>query len=163
MATIREAIPNDLLAITEIYNEAVHTTTATFDTQPRTLAEQRRWFEAHGGNYPVLVAELGGVVVGWASLSRWSPKLAYRGTIEVSVYVGSAHRGQGIGKKLMAAIVAAGQEAGFHTVLARIAEGNQASIRLHKSFGFELVGIMREVGYKFDRWLDIHLMQKVYD
>jgi len=162
VVTIEPATLKDLPAITEIYNEAVLTTTATFDTEPKSVAERRLWFEEHGSGHPILVAQLDNVVVGWASLSRWSPKLAYAGTIEVSLYVGSSYRGKGVGKQLMAASLTEGQNNGFHTVLARITEGNEVSVGLHEAFGFTLVGVMREVGYKFDRWLDVYLMQKVF-
>ena len=162
MINVRPAIPDDLPAITEIYNEAVLTTTATFDTETTTVAERQTWFKAHDSCYPVLVAEENDLVYGWASLSRWSPKIGYAGTVEVSLYVGSSFRGQGIGKKLMAAILAEGGSSGHHTVLARIVEGNAISIGLHEAFGFELVGVIREVGYKFDRWLDVWLMQKIF-
>ena len=162
MITTRHASLGDLPAITEIYNEAVLTTAATFDTETKSVAERQLWFEEHGPRYPVLVAEMNDTVVGWASLSRWSPKLAYAGTVEVSLYVGSAYRGKGVGKQLMTAVLTEGQKNGFHTVLARITEGNKASVRLHEAFGFELVGVIREVGYKFNRWLDVYLMQKMY-
>jgi phosphinothricin acetyltransferase len=163
MVKIRPATENDLPAINDIYNEAVLTTTATFDTQPRTLAVQREWLTAHNDLYPVLVADVEQAVVGWASLSRWSPKPGYAPTAEVSLYVSSIYRGNGFGKTLMAEILVAGEQSGFHTVLARIVEGNEASIRLHHSFGFELVGVIREVGQKFGRWLDVYLMQKIHD
>ena len=162
MITIKHASLCDLPPMTEIYNEAVLTTAATFDTEPKSVVERQAWFEEHTSRYPVLVAELDNVIVAWASVSRWSPKLAYDGTIEISLYVGSRYRGKGIGKQLMAAILAEGQQNGFHTVLARITEGNQISVRLHEAFEFELVGVMREVGYKFNRWLDVYLMQKIY-
>ncbi len=162
MTLIRLATINDLPAITEIYNEAVLTTTATFDTETKTVTERQSWFEAHDARHPVLVAEMDDVVVGWASLSRWSPKIGYAGTVEVSLYVGSSYRGKGIGKQLMAAILEEGKNSGHHTVLARIVEGNAVSIALHTAFGFELVGVIREVGYKFERWLDVWLMQKIY-
>ena len=162
MVTIESATLEDLPVITEIYNEAVLTTTATFDTEPKSVAKRQPWFEEHGSRYPVLVARIDNVVVGWVSLSCWSPKTGYAGTVEGSLYVGSAYRGRGIGKRLMAAILAEGQKNGYHTVLARVVEGNETSIGLHEAFGFELVGVMREVGYKFNRWLDVYLMQKVY-
>ena len=162
MLIIRFATENDLGGITDIYNEAILTTTATFDTDPVTEAQQRDWFADHDARYPVLVAEADGDVVGWASLSRWSGRCAYADTAEISLYVKSNWRGRGIGKQLIGETVQAGQDAGLHTVLARIADGNEVSVHLHKSVGFELVGIMREVGFKFDRLLDVHLMQKIY-
>jgi phosphinothricin acetyltransferase len=102
-------------------------------------------------------------VVAWASLSEWSTRCAYSDTAEISIYVLETLRGQGIGKKLMTEIILAGARCGLHTVIARITEGNQASIHLHQLAGFESIGVMREVGYKFDRLLDVRLMQLIYD
>lgn len=162
MVTVRRATLEDLVAITEIYNEAILTTVATFDTRTKTLKEQRDWFERHGPRYPILVAEQDGTVCGWASLSEWSDRCAYSDTAEISLYVREENRGEGIGGELMEAILKEGERAGLHTVIARIAEGNEASIRLHESQGFEHIGVMREVGRKFGRLLDVHLMQKIY-
>jgi phosphinothricin acetyltransferase len=162
MLTIRPATFTDLPAITEIYNEAILTTTASFDTEPKTEAEQEAWFAEHGPKHPILVAELNGAVVGWASLSPWSDRCAYVDTAEISVYVREPYRGKGVGKRLIGDIVGAGHEVGLHTVIARIAEGNEASIRLHEAVGFEHIGVMREVGRKFQRLLDVYLMQKIY-
>lgn len=163
MATIRPAVLDDLPAITEIYNEAVLTTTATFDTRPKTVEDRLGWFQEHGSRHPLLVAEVAGRVVGWASLSAWSPRQAYNDTAEVSLYVLESERSQGIGGLLMAEVLKAGQQAGLHTILARVTEGNAASVRLHRAAGFELVGVMKEVGFKFDRRLDVSLMQLLYD
>lgn len=151
-----------LPAITQIYNQAILKTTATFDTTPKTLQEQEVWFAHHEPKYPVLVAEQNGSVVGWASLSRWSDRCAYSHTAEVSLYVSEEHQGQGIGKKLLQAIMGEGQKAGLHTVIARMAQDGEASINLHRSMGFEHIGTMKEVGRKFGRLLDVHLMQKIY-
>jgi len=161
MIAIRPAHSSDLDEITDIYNEAVLTTTGTFDTTPKTLDEQRLWFEQHGEKYPVMVAELESVIVGWASLSQWSDRCAYTGTAEISLYVKQEHRGRGVGQKLMEAIVAEGRNAGLHSILARIAEGNEVSIKLHESAGFHHVGVMKEVGWKFGRRLDVYLMQLI--
>ena len=163
MLIIRQAILEDLGAITEIYNEAILKTVATFDTKPKTLEEQKIWFGNHGSKYPILVAEQDGLVVGWASLSRWSDRCAYSDTAEISLYVKEEFRGKGIGRKLMEAIIREGQKAGLHTVIARIAEGTEVSIHLHESVGFEHIGIMKEVGRKFSKLLDVYLMQKTYD
>lgn len=162
MVVIRQAVLADLKAITGIYNEAVLTTVATFDTEPKSEAERRAWFEAHDSRHPILVAELDKLIVGWASLSQWSDRLAYADTAEISLYVQEACRGQGIGKQLIEAITSEGEKAGLHTVIARIVAGNQVSIRLHEAAGFEHIGIMREVGRKFGRRLDVYLMQKIY-
>jgi phosphinothricin acetyltransferase len=163
MLTIRQATLADLGAITEIYNEAILKTAATFDTEPKTLEEQESWFASHGPKYPILVAEQDDLVVGWASLSMWSDRCAYADTAEISLYIKEEQRGKGIGRKLLGAIIQEGQNAGLHTVIARIAEGNELSIRLAESAGFEQVGIMKEVGRKFGKLLDVYLMQKIYD
>jgi phosphinothricin acetyltransferase len=162
MLTIRLATQEDLGAITAIYNDAIMNTTATFDTDPKSEAEQAEWFARHGGKYPVMVAELDDRVVGWASLSQWSDRCAYADTAEISVYVDEHFRGQGVGKALVNAIVAEGERVGLHTVIARIAEGNAVSIHLHEEAGFETIGVMREVGRKFDQLLDVYMMQKIY-
>ena len=163
MLTISPATLEDLPAITDIYNEAILKTTATFDTEPTTPEEQMIWFAEHGPKYPILAAEENGIVVGWASLSKWSDRCAYSDTAEISLYVREDHQGKGIGRKLLEAIVAQGQKVGLHTVIARIAEASEASIHLHKSVGFEHIGTMKEVGRKFGKLLDVYLMQKVYD
>jgi L-amino acid N-acyltransferase len=159
---IRKAIYTDVPAITGIYNEAILTTTATFDTEPKTTAAQRKWFKAHGPKNPILVAVEGGKVVGWASLSAYSDRCAYSGTAELSVYVKEKFRNQGIGRKLMETVLAAGKKAGLHTVISRIAGGNDISIHLHREFDFADVGVMKEVGNKFGQLLDVYLMQKIY-
>jgi phosphinothricin acetyltransferase len=163
MLEIRPAESRDLEAITEIYNHAILTTTATFDTGPKSLAEQSLWLQAHGPKYPVLVAEADGVVVAWASLSRWSDRCAYADTAELSLYVSEQFRGQGIGRKLSEAILKAAQAGGLHTVIARIAEGNDVSAHLCFSLGFTHLGTMREVGRKFGKLLDVHLFQIILE
>jgi len=163
MLNIRPATQTDLPAITEIYNEAVLNTLATFDTQPKSIEEQERWLASHDARHPVLVAEEEGVVAGWASLSAWSDRCAYADTAEASLYVRKECRGQGVGRELSAALLQAGESAGLHTALARITEGNEVSLRLAQSAGFELVGTMREVGRKFGRLLDVHLLQHIFE
>lgn len=162
MVDTRRATLTDLPAITAIYNDAVLKTTATFDTTPKTDAEQREWFEHHDDNHPVLVAVEQSTVVGWASLSAWSDRCAYASTAEVSIYIHEEWRGNGVGRTLMAALVAEGERLGLHTLIARIAEGNPASIRLHTSAGFTEAGILKEVGEKFGRLLDVAMLQKIY-
>jgi L-amino acid N-acyltransferase len=159
--TIRLAHPGDLEGITEIYNDAILHTTATFDSQPKTRAEQEVWFAQHE-KFPLLVALEGDLVVGWASLSKWSDRCAYSDTAEASLYVRDGYRRRGIGKQLTEALLAAGKAGGLHTVVTRIVEGNEVSLRLCKSYGFEEVGVMREVGRKFDQWLDVHVLQLIF-
>lgn len=163
MLTIRKAEIKDLAAITEIYNHAILHTTATFDTAPRTLEEQRDWFEKHGDKYPVLVALEDKKIIGWAAMSAYSDRCAYAATAEGSLYISEGQRGKGIGRKLSEAILKAGKEAGLHTAILRIAGDNDVSIRLAESLGFEHIGVMREVGEKFGKRLDVFLMQIIFD
>ena len=125
---IRDATTEDLPAITDIYNEAILTTVATFDTEPKSAAEQKPWFDTHSSKYPIVVAEQNDRVVGWASLSQWSDRCAYADTAEISVYIKEESRGRGVGRKLMDALIRKGQSGGLHTVIARISEGNAVSI-----------------------------------
>ena len=159
---IRKAIYTDVPAITGIYNEAILTTTATFDTEPKTTAAQRKWFKAHGPKNPILVAVEGGKIIGWASLSAYSDRCAYSGTAELSVYVKEKFRNRGIGRKLMQAVLEEGKKAGLHTIISRIAGGNDISVHLHRQFDFADIGTMKEVGNKFGQLLDVSLMQKMY-
>lgn len=163
MIEIRRATVDDVPAIREIYNDAVLKTVATFDTETKTLEDRRAWFEHHGTKYPVLVVVEDGVVIGWASITPWSDRIAYAGTVEDSVYIAESRRGRGIGKKLLKEIIDAGQKAGFHTVIARIANENQISVHIHEQVGFKSIGIMKECGRKFGRLLDVNMMQKIYD
>ena len=149
--------------ITLIYNEAILHTDATFDTKPKTPEEMKIWFKKHDQKHPVLVAEQQGLVIGWASLSEWSDRCAYSETAEISLYVKKEHQESGVGRKLLEEIMQEGQKMGLHTVVARIVEGNDRSINLFKSEKFENIGVMKEVGRKFGKRLNVYLMQKVYD
>ena len=163
MLTIRPATPSDIPQITEIYNDAIQNTTATFDTEVKTEEQQEKWFNEHGEKHPVLVAEDQGNVIGWASLSSWSDRCAYKDTAEVSVYVDSEHRDKGVGKKLLEMLILEGKAAGLHNLVSRITEGNLNSIHIHEKFGFRHIGIMKEAGVKFGRMLDVYFMQKLLD
>jgi L-amino acid N-acyltransferase YncA len=126
-------------------------------------ADQEAWFNSHGGRYPLLVAEEEGTVVGWASISRWSGRKAYDGTGEASFYLKSEYRGRGIGKRLATALVDEARKMNFHTLIARVADESSVSLRLCKSVGFEEIGVMKEVGRKFGRLLDVHILQKMIE
>ncbi len=160
---IRQALPVDVEAITAIYNEAILTTTATFDTEPKTTAERLEWFNAHDERHPVLVAVVEGTIVGWASLSKWSDRPAYDGTAETSFYVQSKYRGRGIGRMLKEAIIEEARRLHFHTLIARVAEGSQESLHLNESAGFVHIGTMKQVGRKFGKLLDVHILQKMLE
>jgi phosphinothricin acetyltransferase len=163
MLNIRRAAASDVGVITEIYNEAILTTTATFDLEPRTQADRMQWFEDHDERHPIFVAVLTGQVVGWACLNQWNPRAAYAKTAETSFYVKEEHRGKGIGRQLKAAIIEEARQLKFHTLIAGAAEASDASLHLNKSFGFEVVGTFKEVGWKFGRVLDVTYLQKFLD
>ena len=157
--SIRLAQEHDAAAIAEIYNEAIRTTTATFDTEPRSVENRRQWLAQHDKRHPVWVAEVDGNVVGWASITAWSDRPAYNDTGETSFYVAENHRGRGIGRELKSHVISEAQKLGYHTLLARTAQDSVESIHLNESFGFQHVGTMKQVGLKFGRRLDVHVMQ----
>ena len=159
--TVRLARRDDAEAIRTIYNLEVTGSTVTFDLVPRTLAEQQAWLAEHDGVHPAVVAEAGGEVVGFGSLAPYRARPAYATTVEDSVYVRRDCRGMGVGRAVLAELVRLATVHGFHAVMARIVGGHEASIGLHGACGFELVGIEREVGRKFGRWLDVVLMQRL--
>lgn len=156
---IRRATLADAAAIADIYNDAIRTTTATFDTEEKTAEDRETWLRAHDDRHPVFVAERGGSVTGWASLSKWSDRCAYAETAETSFYVAPNHRGGGIGRALKEHLIATARELGMHTLIARVAQESEASLHLNYSFGFVLVGTLREVGWKFGKRLDVHILQ----
>ena len=161
--TLRLASLGDAEQIRQIYNHEVSNTVATFDLVPRSLEDQQRWITDRNGAFAAIVAvdadDERGEVVGFGSLSPYKERAAYRTSVEDSVYVRRDRGGQGIGKLILAELLRIGSASGFHAVFARISASSEASIALHRSCGFELVGIEREVGRKFNRWLDVALMQ----
>ncbi len=160
--SIRTAEKDDLPGIAEIYNDAVATTTATFDTEPKSLAEQAEWFRTHTGKWPIIIAAEDGSVLRWASLSQWSTRHGYSRTAELSFYVAGPHRGRGIGLRLVAEIIRRGKEDGLHTLIAIVADESEVSTHILTSLGFERAGHLWEVGRKFGRLLDVHLLQLIH-
>jgi phosphinothricin acetyltransferase len=159
---LRLALAGDAEAIRAIYNNEVLRSTATFDVVPRTPEEQGRWMTTHQGAHPAVVAvDDDHEVLGFGSLSYYRDRHAYATTAENSVYVGSAHRGAGIGRALLLDLVERADQHGFHTLIARIGGDNIASIALHQACGFEPVGMERQIGRKFNRWLDVQVMQRL--
>ena len=144
-----------------IYNLEVLESTVTFDLVARSVEDQQAWLRDHSGAHPAIVAVDDGDVVGFASLSSYRDRPAYSTTVEDSVYVRRDRQGEGIGRLLLEALVELARQHGFHTVIARIVGGHEASIALHRSCGFELVGTEREVGRKFGRWLDVVELQRL--
>ncbi|MGD1044084.1 MAG: GNAT family N-acetyltransferase [Bacteroidota bacterium] len=159
----RKAELSDVNAITEIYNEAILTTTATFDTEPKNSSERLQWFQSHDNRHPIWVAVLDGKVVGWISLSKWSDRPAYNDTGETSFYVKSEYRGKGIGTELLQMMIKEARQLKYHTIIARIAGESDVSLHVHENFDFVQVGILKEVGRKFGKLLDVHILQKMLD
>jgi len=156
---LRDAADTDLDGILTIHNAAIRTSTAiwTDDEVPR--GEREAWFAAQraAGN-PVVVADDGGTVAGYATYAQWRAKSGYRHTVEDSVYVADGFRGRGLGRALLVELVARARAAGHRTMLADIEAGNTASVRLHESLGFAPVGRLPEVGTKFGQWLDLAIL-----
>jgi L-amino acid N-acyltransferase YncA len=160
--SIRLAELGDAEAIRTIYNVEVSDTTVTFDMVPRTLQQQEDWLREHAGGHPAIVAvDDAGTVVGFGSLTPYKERPAYSPTVEDSVYVHRSLRGHGIGQALLAELVRLAEGYGYHSIVARIVGGHDASISLHEAHGFELVGVEREVGRKLGRWLDVAIMQRM--
>lgn len=159
MTHYRLATEADIPAITEIYNQAILHTRNTFDTLPKSVAERTAWYRQHMPDYPIMVAEVEGKVVGFASVSQWSDRPAYGRTVIASEYIRPHYHGRGLGKGLLLALLDAAYAAGFHTVMGNIYAGNAVSLRMVESIGFRKIGLLKEVGYKFDEWLDVVLVQ----
>ena len=159
--TIRPSLGTDVPAITAIYAHHVETGTASFETNPPDEAEMRRRRDVLVENrYPYFVAEIGGEVCGYAYAGPYRTRPAYRHSVEDSVYVASAAQRRGVGWALLHSLIRSCTDRGFRQMIAIIGDSSQtASISLHRSMGFEMVGTLRNVGYKHERWLDTVLMQ----
>ena len=158
---IRLATVADADRIAEIYNHEVLNTVSTFDLVPRSLEDQERWIADRSGAFSAIVAVEDDRVLGFAALSRYKERAAYNTTVEDSVYVDRTAHGRGVGTLLLQRVCEIAEESGFHSVVARIEASGTASRALHAACGFELVGIERQVGRKFNRWLDVAVMQLV--
>jgi len=162
--SIRTAEARDAEAIAAIYNHEVENTTATFDLVPRSVEVQREWLAARTGAFTALVADDTVVgIIGFAALSTYRDRAGYRTTVENSVYVHRQHQRHGVGRLLLTALLEVARDSGFHTVIARIDSQSLGSLALHRSLGFTEVGVEREIGRKFGRWLDSVIMQKMLD
>lgn len=156
---LRTAEEADLPAIADIYHHYVQHSTCTFETEPRSPEQWRQWFAAHVGPHPAIVAVEAGDVVGWASLSTWNPRCAYRHSVEDSVYVRDDRRGNGIGRTLLGGLIDRARGLGHRCIVAQIADHQASSERLHAAFGFRRVGCLERVGFKFDREIDVVIWQ----
>ncbi len=159
---IRLAQPEDCPAILDIYNEAILNSTATFDLEPQTLAARQQWLAEHNpAVYPVLCLLQEEKVVGWASLSPYRNRPAYRYSVEFSLYIHKDHRGRGYGRALLRQLLAQAEALGHHLLIACVESSNTASLKLCGSLGFTYAGELTEAGCKFNRWLNITFMQKI--
>ena len=161
---IRPATEADLPAITTIYNEVIATSTAIYADDPLTIEDRAAWFATRrAAGYPVLVAEEGGEVLGLATFGDFRAFPGYRHTVEHSVHVRADARGRGLGSALVAALFEPALALGKHVMIAGVDAANEGSIRMHERLGFQRGAVLREVGRKFGRWLDLELMQKFLD
>jgi L-amino acid N-acyltransferase YncA len=160
---IRLASRADVPDITRIYNEGIRDRLATLETEERTPEERLVWLEARAERHPVVVAEREGKVVGWGSLNSFNPRPAYAHVADFSVYVGREARGAGVGKALLAALIARARELGYHKLVLAAFPHNGAGMRLYTRFGFREVGVYREQGLLDGTWVDVVIMEKLLD
>jgi L-amino acid N-acyltransferase YncA len=164
MWTIRDARVEDLPAIDRIYDHYVRTSTCTYQLEPEGLRARAAWFAEHDADHPVVVVEEAAeraAVVAWGCLSPYRARAGYRFTVEDSVYVDHSRHGRGIGSAILAHLVERAQAAGHHAILAGISDDQLPSIRLHAKLGFVEVARLREVGRKFDQWLDVIFLERL--
>lgn len=162
-ASIRPATAADLDAINAIYNHYVLHSTCTYEEIPWSAAQRRGWWAERNGRYAVLVAEDAGRVVGWAGLAPFRPAPGYRFTAKDSIYLAPQACGRGLGRMLLAALIALPQTTGFRSVIAGVSADQTPSLKLHRAVGFVEVAHLRQVGFKFGRWLDVIYLQKTLD
>ena len=158
---LRTAELADAAAIEAIYRPYVLASTATFDIEPPGLEARQAWLTDRAPQHPVVVAEADGGVIGWGSLSEYRSRAGWRLTAEIAVYVAEDERSSGVGSALVAELVDRGRTAGLHAIVSQIVAGNEPSIRLAERAGFVRVGSLREVGLKFDRWLDVEILELI--
>lgn len=162
MLQVRDAREEDLAGVLAIYNDVIATTTAIYRDDPATLEDRREWWQARAAlGYPVLVAVEEGEVVGFASFGDFRASPGYRYTVEHSVHVRAGRRGSGLGQALMQPLIARARALGKHVMMAGVDADNAGSIRFHERLGFERVGRLREVGFKFGRRLDLVFLQRL--
>jgi L-amino acid N-acyltransferase YncA len=160
---VRAAAIADAAAICRIYNEGIQDRVATLETEERTSEEREEWLQARGPRHPVLVAEADGGVVGWASLNVFNPRRAYEHVADLSIYVQREWRGQGVGRRLLEALVARAGELGYHKIVLAAFPWNEAGMRAYARAGFREVGIYREQGRLDGRWVDTIVMEKILE
>ena len=159
---IRNATIEDLPPILEIVNHAILNTTSNYLYEVQTLENQLLWFEdKKSKQFPIIVADYNGTAIGFGTYGTFREKIGYQFTVEHSVYVAPEFIGKGIGKQLLLALIVLAKEEGYHTMIGGIDAANTGSIDFHKKFGFVETGIIKEVGFKFGKWLDLQFMQLI--
>jgi phosphinothricin acetyltransferase len=158
---IRAATAEDAGAICEIYNQGIADRIATLETARRTPEERRGWLAARTPRHPVLVAETGGAVVGWASLNQFNPRPAYDHVADISVYVERGWRGRGVGRQLLERLVVTARDLEYHKMVLAAFPGNAAGVALYERVGFVKVGVYREQGRLDGEWVDVLIMDKL--
>ena len=158
--SVRLASENDITAITRIQNQGIEDRVATLDSQAHSVQEQLDWFNGHGSQEPIVVAEYGGEVIGWASLSQFSHRKAYAGVKELSVYVERGWRGRGVGTQLLARLLQMAPQLDIYKIVLNTLPFNRRAIALYRKLGFRTVGIWRNQGKLDNRWIDVLLMEK---
>lgn len=162
MINIREAIQDDVPQLLTIYNDIILHTTAVYDYEPHTLEMRQAWFKTkQEQGFPIFVAEEGSKIVGFSSIGPFRAWAAYKYSVENSVYVSADERSKGIGKLLISPLIDAAKKLGMHTIIASVDATNETSIKLHQHFGFKEVAHFKEVGWKFERWLDLKFLQLI--
>ena len=159
MIAIRRAVAADLPFIAGVMNHYIATSTCTFHLESRTPEDYAAWFRDRTDVHPVTVAEIDGDAVGFAYLSPWRPREAYRRSVEGSVYVHRERHRRGIGRVLLADLIERARSLGHRTLMGGACTEAEASLALQRSFGFRTVGVLKDVGYKFGRWLDVEHTQ----
>jgi phosphinothricin acetyltransferase len=160
---VRFATLDDAPAICTIYNQGIDDRVATLETELRDADERRRWLSSRGTRYPVLVAEARGQIIGWSSLNSFNPRRAYDHVADISVYVERSWRGRGAGRVLLERLIELGRELQFHKLVLACFPTNKAGVALYERMGFAHVGIYREQGLLDGRWVDVLVMERLFE
>lgn len=158
---IRVATAADAEAVCTIYNQGIEERIATLETELRSPDERRQWMAARGSRHPVIVAELDGSVLGWASLNPFNPRCAYDHVADLSVYVERGWRGKGVGRLLLDRLVDLARQLGYHKMVLAAFPSNRAGMALYERVGFGTVGVYREQGQLDGKWVDVIIMEKL--
>lgn len=158
---IRKATENDLNAINDIYNYYVLNSTCTFQTEVETIQDRMNWFQSHGDEYPIIVCEINKEIIGWASLSPFHKRKAYKPTVENSVYIRNDNLRKGFGTSLSKELIKLAKKIGYHSIIAKISEDQNASVVLHEKLSFQKAAHLKEVGFKFNKRIDVVFYQLI--